>query len=375
MSGSAGVLLAAASTLAQVVAGWAAVLPVAGLAIYGWSRGAFLATIAALQVLAAFLAAVAAARPVATVLGSLGCPAAHAPALAFVLVFLVVVGGVRVAVAAAVPEGACRLGPIVDKVAGVLAGAAGGFVLGGAILVGWSMADLSPGLRVAAAHLPVDSGASVLRVFARFVGRAASPADLLFEGDRPAADPLAAGVVRASEPFADANGNGAWDAGAEPAAGGEPYLDVDGNGSFTRDLAWDDARGDGRRTTGLHDCYRLAEWSRVRAMHAPRIESAATAEVIENAPVEEIVYQARATDADGDAVTFGVEPADLAEGAVPGVAIDPQSGAVTLVERADFERTPAIEFVVVATDATGQSTRTPVRLRVRDVLLEPESPP
>ncbi|MFM8984544.1 MAG: hypothetical protein ACKONH_00535, partial [Planctomycetia bacterium] len=78
--------------------------------------------------------------------------------------------------------------------------------------------------------------------------------------------------MRASEPFVDVNRSGTCDAGAATDAGGEPYLDLDASGGFSRDLSWQ-ADADGRRRIGLRDCYRLAEWRRVRSMHAPRIES------------------------------------------------------------------------------------------------------
>lgn len=367
-------ILLGASTLAQLCAGWAAVLPIAALAIYGWYRGAFLAAIAGLQVLAAFLAAVALASPVSRFVESLGCPAAQSLAVAYALVFALVVVAVRLAVGAWVPDGAVRLAPLVDQAASVALGAAAGGVLGGAILVGWSMADMPAWIRLDNTHQPLDSGGRMLWTFARFAAADGAPWSLVLDGDRPAGAGDAAGSILASEPFADTNGNGAWDAGA-----GEPYLDVDADGSFTRELTWADAAGDGLRSTGLRDCYRLADWRRVRCMHAPRIVSGTAAEVTENTPVDEAVYEARAADVDGDAITFSIE--SVAGGAEDepapdlGVAIDPATGVVRLVEPADFERRKIHEFVVVATDATGLAARQAVRLRVRDVTLEPSAQP
>lgn len=376
--GTAGILLGA-STLAQLCAGWAAVLPIAALAIYGWYRGAFLTALAGLQVVAAFLVAVALASPVSRFVESLGCPAAQSLAVAYVLVFTVVVVVVRLAVGAWVPEGAVRLAPLVDQAASVALGAAAGGVLGGAILVGWSMADMPAWIRLDNTHQPLDSGGRVLWTFARFAAADRASWPLLLDGDRPVEAGASVGSILASEPFADTNGNGSWDAGGTPDAAGEPYLDVDGDGSFTRELAWADAGGDGRRATGVRDCYRLADWRRVRCMHAPRIVSGGAAEVTENAPVDEAVYEARATDVDGDPITFSIEAvADGAEGEPapdPGVAIDPATGVVRLVEPADFERQKSHEFVVVATDATGLAARQAVRVRVRDVALEPAEQP
>lgn len=379
MTGSVPFVLVGASTLAQLFAGWAAVLPIAALALYGWFRGGFLATIAGLGVLGAFLAAVALARPLSGVVESLGCPASQSLAAAYLLVFAAVLVGVRLAVGAAIPDGALKLAPLADHVCGVVLGAGAGLVLGGAVLVGWSMAEMPAWLRLDNTYQPLDSGGRVLATFARFAARDAAGRALVLDGDRPARDGDADRGLRASEPFVDSNRSGACDAGATAAAGDEPYLDIDSSGGFTRDLAWSAAAA-GRRSVGLRDCYRLAEWRRVRSMHAPRIDSGDAAEVTENTPVEEVVYQARAVDVDGDAVTFAVEPVPAAgeEGEEaapePGVAIDRATGAVTLVEPADFELAKAHEFVVVATDSTGLAARKRVRLRVRDVPLEPSTP-
>lgn len=372
MSGFGGCVLVGSSTLAQLCAGWMAVLPIGALAIYGWFRGAFLATIAGLQVLMSFLAAVACALPAAAFVESLGCPASQSLAVAYAGVFAIVLVAIRLAVGAAVPDTAFRLAPLVDQAGGVILGAAAGAVLGGALLVGWSMADMPAWIRLDNTHQPLDTGGRAVWTFSR-IAAGGNAGKLLLDGDRLAAAGDDAGSIRASEPFADTNRNGLWDAGATPGDAGEPYLDVDGNGGFSRDLSWHDADGDGRRAAGLREGYRLADWRRVRVMHAPRIESADTAEVVENAPVEQPVYEARATDVDGGAITFAVERVggeDGEPGPDPGVVIDAATGVVTLVEPADFERAKRHEFVVVATDATGLAARRTVRLRVRDVQLE-----
>lgn len=405
MTGVEPFVVVASSTLAQLVAGWTAVLPIAALALSGWFRGGFRAVIAGLQVLGSFLAAVSLAAPLAGLVQSLGCPESQSLAAAYFLVFATVILGVRLAVGAAVPEGALKLPPLVDHVCGVVCGAGAGLVLGGALLVGWSMADMPGWLRLDNTHQPLDSGGRVLWTFARFAGRDAAGRARLLDGDRPVPDGGAADGVRASEPFVDSNRSGSCDAGPAGAEGSEPYVDVDKSGGFTRDMGWEIEAADGRRRPGLRDCYRLADWRRVRSMHAPRIVSADAAEVTENTPVEEPVYEARALDADGDAVTFALEPAtadeagdgEAEDGAVrdgaagvdaepgddsstsgspePGMAIDPATGVVTLLEPADFERSKSHEFVVVATDATGLAARQRVRLRVRDVPLEPSAPP
>ena len=377
MTGCEPFVLLGTSTFAQLCAGWAAVLPIGALAIHGWYRGAFLATITGLQIVGSFVAALALALPVSGILESLGCPAAQAPATAYALVFGVGVLAVRMLVGATVPDGAFRLAPLIDQFAGVVLGAASGLALGGALLVGWSMADVPAWTRLDNTHQPLDSGTRMLRTFARIAGRGPGGPGLLLEGDRPARAGDA-GVVSASEPFADIDGDGRRDGGADAGPDAEPYLDVDRDGAFTATLEWFDSDGDGRWTAGLRDCYRLADWRRIRVLHAPVIESAAEAEVLENSPPEEPVYAARARDADGDAITYALERVADADagtepeaGSAPDVVIDPATGVVTLAEPADFERTKWISFVVVATDATGLAARKTVRVRVRDVLLEP----
>lgn len=383
MCGWPGVVLAT-STLAQLCAGWIAVLPIAALALYGWYRGAFLATIAGLQVLTAFVAAVALAQAVSGVVESLGCPASQSLAVAYALVFGILVIGMRLAVGATIPDSAVRLTPLNDQVAAVVVGAVGGMVLGGALLVGWSMADMPAWIRLDNTHQPLDTGRRVLRIFTRFVGADTQESRHLLDGDRPAAGDSGVDTVRASEPFADRNNNGRWDAGTTVAADGESYLDVDGNEAFTPDMAWADGDGDGRRTLGLSDCYRLGDWRRSRSQHAPRIISPDSAEVTENAPVDDMVYEAKATDADGDPITFAIEPVVVAEndlsddaGEAPSldVVIDSTTGVVKLIEVADFERHKSHAFVLVATDATGLTARQTVRLRVRDVPLESKVAP
>ncbi len=369
-------VIMASSTVAQLFAGWTAVLPMAALAIYGWYRGGFLAVIAGLQVVASFLTALALARPVSSFVESLGCPSSQSLAVAYVLLFLLVVTGIRLAVGASVPEGAVRLAPLIDQLAGVASGVTAGLVLGGAILVGWSMADLPAWMRLDNTHQPLDTGGRVLWMFARYIASGPVRWERLLDGDRPDAGNEGQNIVRASEPFADGNANGRWD--AAPAA--EPFLDVDRDGNFTRVLAWSDADGDDRRDMGLRDFYRLADWRRTRVMHAPRITSDSHAEVQEHTPVEQPVYRGQAGDVDGDTVTFSVETItpgkasdDGEENAGPGVVIDAATGVVTLVEEADFERAKSLEFTVVATDATGLTDRKAVRIRVRDVVLEPAS--
>jgi uncharacterized membrane protein required for colicin V production len=370
--------LLATSTFAQVCAGWLAVLPVVALGIHGAWHGTFLATIAGLQVLASFLAAAAGAAPLAVYLEPLGCPAPQALVAAYLLIFLGALVATRLAVGAVVKEGVCRLPLMPDRVIGACIGAWAGVLLAGALLVGWSMADMPAWSRFDSSHLPLDAGRRVLWTFARWAVPPGAAWQAVLDGDPPARTAAAAGgvpsgTIRAGEPFVDTNGNGVRDGSpvgaAEPGDGAERYLDVDGDGEFTADMPWRDLDGDGVRNIGLGECYRLAEWRRVRVRHAPRITSAEAAEIQETHPLDEPIYRATVTDVDaGDVVRFSLrQPADVAAGRVE---IDAANGDVTLVESADFEKQKHIVFVVVATDGSGLSTEQEVRVRVRDVPLE-----
>ena len=82
---------------------------------------------------------------------------------------------------------------------------------------------------------------------------------------------------------------------------------------------------------------------------APRITSAATATVAENAAISTVVYTATATDPDaGDTRTFSLSGADAAA-----FNIDSATGVVTLKASADFEAKSTYNINVVATDKGG----------------------
>lgn len=391
MNGFLGILLgvvatAPGSTLAQIFAGWMAILPIAALAIYGWFHGIFLAVIAGLQILLSFVIALTWSRPMASSLEMCGCPVGHSLALAYWVIFAVCIVAIRITVGGGVPEGVVRFNKLADHCGGATLGAVAGGVLGGALLVGWSLTNGPAWMRFEADGLPFDGGRRMLWTFARWTTPSNEAATTLFTGDAAASRRDNKTKVRASEPFVDMNGNNVRDFGVGTAADGVPerFLDLDGNGEFTIDMVFVDHNDDGQRTIGLGDCYRLGDWRRSRSQHAPRIVSPDSAEIMENAPVEDTVYEAKATDVDGDSVTFSIEPVVIAgedppdderEATVLDVVIDSNTGAVQLVKSADFEHRKSHEFVLIATDATGLTARQTVRLRVRDVPFEPKVEP
>jgi hypothetical protein len=345
---------------------------VAGMAAYGWRHGLFLAIIGGLQLLGSFLAAIAFAHPLAAGLEPLGCPAAFSLPVAFGLIFAGVVVGVRLAVGGLVPEGVVRFEPRIDQIAGGGFGAVAGVILAGAILVGWSLVSLPDWVRLEPDRLKLDAGTRMLRTFAQAAAGDGGARSVLLDGEAIGAAGAAPGL-RCSEPFVDENGNGRRDpvSAADAAAVGpaERYLDLDGNGEFSAAIPFADRDGDGRRAIGLRDCYRIADWRRVAIMHAPRITSGDGGDLPETHPVAEPIYEARAVDVDkGDTIRFAIKPVEGEDGA--DVAIDPVTGAVTLVAEADFETKKRHVFTVLVTDQAGLTAEKQVTVRVRDVPLE-----
>jgi Ca2+-binding RTX toxin-like protein len=94
----------------------------------------------------------------------------------------------------------------------------------------------------------------------------------------------------------------------------------------------------------------------------PVVSSGAAATVAENSPATTIVYQAAATDADGDRFTWSLSGADAGQ-----LTIDAVTGAVRLASPADFEVKTSYSFNVVASDSGSSSIAKAVTLTVTDV--------
>jgi hypothetical protein len=93
---------------------------------------------------------------------------------------------------------------------------------------------------------------------------------------------------------------------------------------------------------------------------APDITSGSTATVAENAAATTVVYQAAATDPDGDALTYSLSGADAAALSIS------STGAVTLKAPADFETKASYAFNVVVSDGELTDTQA-VTLTVTNV--------
>ncbi len=100
--------------------------------------------------------------------------------------------------------------------------------------------------------------------------------------------------------------------------------------------------------------------------HVPTISSGGTASVAENSPIDTIVYQATVADADGDQLSLWLEGRDASK-----LTID-ASGAVRLLDPADFERQDSYSFTVVAADSGWAHASRAVELTVEN---QPEPTP
>lgn len=325
-------------------------------AAYGAGSGIFLAVLAGMDALVSLVVALAFAKPLAAWLVAVEMPARFAFPAAFGLLLVGTAVAIRLAIGAWVPRDTVRFAPLIDQLGGGLVGAVAGMVVAGALLIAASIAPLPPSLALDGTQLRFDMGTRLLRTFARCVEPKEDPRGQLLEGEPPA--PAATGLV-CSELFADANGNGSYDAGD---AGNERYIDADHNGAFTPQLPFADANSNGKRDVGLLERYRLGSWEGAIVMHSPAIASPDSATVPDDAEDGARVYQALATDLDaGDVLVFGIRPVPPAgEGAAADedvleiLSIDPTTGVVTLQDVEWFlEKKPPLRFTLTVADSHG----------------------
>ena len=95
--------------------------------------------------------------------------------------------------------------------------------------------------------------------------------------------------------------------------------------------------------------------------NVPTITSGGTAIIAENSPANSIVYQASATDADGDRIVYSLGGADASR-----FTID-AGGTVRLIASPDFETKSVYNFTLIASNSGNNSALRPVVLNVTDV--------
>lgn len=366
---------------AQACAWCLAVLPIAGLVVYGWFRGVFRATVAGTQIVVSFVLAFGLAPALAAIIRGCGCPVDFSLAIAFMLLFCGCLFATTIAVGLAVPDGAVRLSRLPDCAGGAVIGGMAGMLLAGVLLVGWSVAGVPGPLRFSPDRLPVDGGRWLLDVVTRWVTPSGASSRSLLHGDPTfsVADSMrhdastARGsprqFLRASEPFVDMNGNGTYDGPdtASPADTGECFLDCNDDGTFTHDLRFLDQDANNKRTIGILDCYRLGSWHRVRCQHVPRIVSSSTTTVEEKSPVGHAFFIPAVDDPDAedDVLTFSLIDQD----AKKFVDMDPHTGQVTLRQELDYDEVREFSFTFEVQDQTNNGDQQTVTVRVQDKLM------
>ena len=361
-----------AFTVIDLVADVLACTAVVALAAAGFQYGLFLAVVTSLIVFTAFVTSLALAPGLATHLELVGLPAAFLLPAAYFAILLATCGVARVAVGGAVVDRDVRFPRLVDRVGGLVAGAFAGMLLGGALLVGWSMCEMPAGSRLNAPATKMDLGARLVWSFVRLLVSDENARLHLFSGDP--IHPGGAGVVlRASEPFDDADGDWMWDEN-------ELYLDFDHNKEFTIDqLVTDLPQGKpGSRDIGLSDRYWLSAWRAIRVLHRPQI-----APLVPNSPVPlaqagAVIFRAVAADPDPqDKLRYSLQAGR--DDDEPLLQIDPETGEVRFCNQPIDPTLKKVKFVVVVTDRSelsdSQKVTIPLQPPAEEVAAEGGLPP
>jgi len=339
----------------------------AALAFYGYRSGLFLATLAGLHALAAVVAALGLTAPVGAWLELAEVPRQYALPGAFLGVLTITAVAIRLAVGAAVPPDVVKLPPRLDQFGGLIVGGLAGLVVAGGVLLALSVAPLPPAYRIDGSRLSLDMGSRMLDVFARCLGIDAKARDVLLRGE-PGTAAAGGPIARPawSEPFVDADGS-------LTRSDGEAFVDSDANGTFTPELTANDINGNGRRDVGLLEHYSIGHWLPLTAIQAPVATGKDTAYVTDGAPIEEVVYQAAATDADpGDTLTYSLKAEQDDDANL--LVIDATTGAVTLKSPPDREARNLYTFTVVVTDKAGLTANRAVTLHVTKPLKSDREP-
>ena len=278
---------------------------VLGLGFFGVTSGLFIATVTAMHALITFVMALGFAQPFAVLLVSLDMPPMFAFPAAFGILAVGTAVALRLLIGHYVRADAVEFEPIIEKVGGGLLGAVAGMIVAGTLLVALSIIPLPESFRIDATALRFDVGGGMLRTFARVAVPDPAQRKILLEGDAASTDgdgwklvaieeetgkrvypekplppdPPADGSPPPeftppppgmwSEPFADLNGNGDWDAG-------EPYLDLLADRAFTKaalfsPTSYPDHKFVGPKEgffVGLQERYQRHQWERWKLVEA-----------------------------------------------------------------------------------------------------------
>jgi hypothetical protein len=279
---------------------------VLGLGFFGGTSGLFIATVTAMHALITFVMALGFAQPFAGLLVSLDMPPMFAFPAAFGILAVGTAVALRLLIGHYVRADAVEFEPIIEKVGGGLLGAVAGIIVAGTLLVALSIMPLPESFRIDGTALRFDVGSGMLRTLARVAVPDPAQRKILLEGDAVSTDgdgwklvavdeetgkraypekplppdPPADGSPPPevppppppemwSEPFADLNGNGDWDAG-------EPYLDLLADTAFTKaalfsPTSYPDHKFVGSKEgffVGLQERYQRQQWERWKLIEA-----------------------------------------------------------------------------------------------------------
>jgi len=279
---------------------------VLGLGFFGGTSGLFIATVTAMHALITFVMALGFAQPFAGLLVSLDMPPMFAFPAAFGILAVGTAVALRLLIGHYVRADAVEFEPIIEKVGGGLLGAVAGIIVAGTLLVALSIMPLPESFRIDGTALRFDVGSGMLRTLARVAVPDPAQRKILLEGDAVSTDgdgwklvavdeetgkraypekplppdPPADGSPPPevppppppemwSEPFADLNGNGCWDAG-------EPYLDLFADTAFTKaalfsPTSYPDHKFVGSKEgffVGLQERYQRHQWERWKLIEA-----------------------------------------------------------------------------------------------------------
>ena len=279
---------------------------VLGLGFFGCTSGLFIATVTAMHALITFVMALGFAQPFAGLLVSLDMPPMFAFPAAFGILAVGTAVALRLLIGHYVRADAVEFEPIIEKVGGGLLGAVAGIIVAGTLLVALSIMPLPESFRIDGTALRFDVGSGMLRTLARVAVPDPAQRKILLEGDAVSTDgdgwklvavdeetgkraypekplppdPPADGSPPPevppppppemwSEPFADLNGNGCWDAG-------EPYLDLFADTAFTKaalfsPTSYPDHKFVGSKEgffVGLQERYQRHQWERWKLIEA-----------------------------------------------------------------------------------------------------------
>jgi len=345
---------------------------VAALGFVGYRSGLFLALVAALAIMTAFCGTLGLAPDLANYFETLRWLPAIVLPLAYFLIFVGVLAVAKAAVAFCVKEDDAWLSPKIDRIGGGVAGAFAGWLLAGALLVGWSMIELPEGVRPSAPSSSRDAGTWILEMFTRLCEPKAGKRERLLDGDTVHTKGATEGdVVQATEPFDDVDVDGRH-------GEGERYIDKDQNGAFTTRQAVTDHSTDvnGVRDVGLLDRYWLSAWRRMKVLHPPQISSVALDVTSQVAGKGETVYTATVKDADPNhesqlkyALKAGREDdAEL-------LTVDPATGVVRFRDDVEIDGTlRKVLFTLIVEDPAGLMDEKDLEIKLRAPQKQAEPP-